>query len=183
MKKSVFSLIFILCSLFSINSYAWEQEQVLKIQEGIIYKNILKYEGSGFMRLHVLECDLADERVSLEVMTAKEGSSYLETTKQMAENNGAVVAVNGDFFNVGSSRTNSLGLVYKKGELISSPSKDLWATFALTDKGEILMDYFGFNGKIISPQGYETELYQINKVPTTGGSITMLTPSWGKTVT
>ena len=45
------------------------------------------------------------------------------------------------------------------------------------------MDYFGFSGKIISPQGYETELYQINKVPATGGSITMLTPAWGKTVT
>lgn len=183
MKKNVLLFIFLFCIFFSVTSYAWEKESVQKIGEGIRYKNILKYENSGFIRLHVLECDLIDERVSIGVMTAKDGSSYLDTTKNMAEENDAIVAVNGDFFNVGTKRTNSLGLVYKNGELISSTSKDLWATFAVTDKGEILMDYFGFSGKIISPQGYETELYQINKVPATGGSITMLTPAWGDSVT
>ncbi len=183
MKKSIFTLFFVLASFVSINAHAWESERIEKIQEGITYKNILKYSGSGFIRLHILECDLEDERVSVEVMTAKDGSSGLDTTKSMAENSGAVAAVNGDFFNVGSLPTNSIGMVFKEGELVSSPSRDLWATFAVESSGSVLMDYFGFEGKITSPQGYVTELYQINKVPSTGGAITMLTKKWGEKVT
>ena len=183
MKKFIFSFLTVFLLFSSICAHAWDMEKVEKLQEGITYKNILRYQDSGFLRLHILECDLTDERVSIGVITSKDGSSYLDTTKKMAEDSGAVAAINGDFFNVGTKRTNALGMSYIGGELISSPSKDLWATFALTDKGNILMNYFGFTGKIVSPQGYETELYQINKVPVTGGAITMLTNKWGDTVT
>lgn len=175
-----------LTTVFSLNTYAfadtWTKEYTEEIQRGVIYKSIIKYSGSGFSKLHVLECDLKDPGVSVGVMTASNGSSYLENTQKMAENNGALAAVNGDFFNMGSGRTNMLGTVYQDGEMVSTPSKDLWATFAVTDTGKVLMDYFGFTGKIISPQGYEIELYQINKAPSTGGAVNMFTSKWGSTV-
>ncbi len=184
MKKIFYPLIFLAFVLFGVNAYAeisWHNEIREDLGNGIIYRNILKFSASGFTNLHVLECELKDT-VDIRVMTAENGSSYLENTKVMAEKNGAVAAINTDFFNLGSKRTNTLGILYKEGELVSTPSKDLWATFAVNNKSEIIMDYFGFYGKVISPQGYEVELYQINKMPSLGGAVNMFTPKWGDTV-
>ena len=176
----VIAILFINCSVISAND--WTTEYSEEIQRGVVYKTILKYLGESYSKLHVLECDLSDPGVSIGIMTASKGSSYLENTKKMAENNGALAAVNGDFFNVGSERTNMLGVVYQEGEMISTPSKDTWATFAITEAGKVLMDYFGFQGMIISPQGYKAEIYQINKKAVTGGSINVFTKKWGSTV-
>lgn len=185
MKKLVYAITAAVCVLFSVNVFAesqWSKEYTEQIQRGIQYKYILKYSNGTFSRLHVLECDLDDPSVSVGVMTASNGSSYLENTKKMTENSGAIVAVNGDFFNLKQAPTNMLGVVFQDGELVSTPSKDLWATFAVTDTGKILMDYFGFEGTVISPQGYTAELYQVNKEPTGGGAINMFTKKWGSSV-
>ena len=186
MKKRLYS-VFLVISILFVNysivlANVWTTEYSEEIQRGVVYKYILKYLGEGYSKLHVLECDLNDPGVSVGIMTASKGSSYLENTKKMAENNGALAAVNGDFFNTGSDRTNMLGVVYQQGEMVSTPSKDVWATFAITETGKVLMDYFGFQGEIISPQGYRTELYQMNKKAVTGGSINVFTRKWGSTV-
>lgn len=186
MKKIIYPVIMLLavmlCADVNASQSEWTKEYREEISRGVVYKYIMKYSSSGFTKLHVVECDLTDPAVSVGVMTASNGSSYLENTKTMAEKQGAIVAVNGDFFNMGSSRTNMLGVVYQDGELVSTPSKDLWATFAVTDAGKVIMDYFGFQGKIISPQGYEIELYQVNKMPSLGGAVNMFTKKWGSAV-
>lgn len=185
MKKFICTAIFAMCALMCINVYAqseWTKEYTEQVQRGVVYKYILKYSGGSFTKLHIVECDLTDPSVSVGIMTASGGSSALENTKKMAEQNGAVVAVNGDFFNMKSKPTNMLGMVFQDGELVSTPSKDLWATFAVTDTGKVLMDYFGFSGKVISPQGYEMELYQVNKEAVTGGAVNMFTKKWGQGV-
>lgn len=185
MKKIFYPLIIFAVILFSTNVYAeisWNNEIREELGNGIVYRNILKYSSSGFINLHVLECELSKDSVDIKVMTAEKGSSYVENTKVMAEKNGAIAGINADFFNLGNKRTNTLGVLYKDGELVSTPSKDRWATFAVNDKFEIIMDYFGFEGKITSPQGYTTELYQINKTASTGGAINMFTPKWGESV-
>ena len=186
MKKRLYS-VFLVIAILVVNCSIvladdWTTEYSEEIQRGVVYRTILKYLGEGYSKLHVLECDLNDPSVSIGIMTASKGSSYLENTKKMAENNGALAAVNGDFFNTGSERTNMLGVVYQDGEMVSTPSKDTWATFAITETGKVLMDYFGFQGKIISPQGYSTEIYQINKKAVTGGSINVFTEKGGRTV-
>ncbi len=184
MKRLFYPVLLAFMVIFAVNASAtgWSREYEKEVSKGVVYKNIIKYSSKGFSKLHIVECDLTDPGVSIEVMTSQKGSSYLDTTKKMAEDNGSVVAINGDFFNTGSTRTNMLGVVYEDGELVSTPSKDLWATFAVSDTGKIIMDYFGFTGKIISPQGYEVELYQVNKTPATGGAVNMFTPKWGSTV-
>ena len=111
-------------------------------------------------------------------MTAKKGSSYLENVKSMAQNEGATVAINADFFNTGSNQTNMLGMTFKEGELISTPALDNQASFVLTEDNNIIMDYFSFTSTVYSPQGYSCPIYQINKVPASGGAITLLTDKW-----
>lgn len=183
MKKiicPIFLFVF-LSSFVTAQAADWTKEYSEEIEDGVLYKYYLKYDSTGFSKLHVVECDLDNPKVDVEVLTAENGSSYLENTKVMAEKNGTLAAINGDFFNMTSKKTNMLGVVYQDAKMVSSPSKDVWATFGITDAGTVIMDYFGFSGKVISPQGYETELYQINKVPVTGGSVSMLTSKWGKT--
>lgn len=187
MKKTIYPLIIALLFAICVPSAAfaadWNGVTEEEITKGVIYKKILRYSGGAFSMLHVVECDTDNAAASFGVMTASSGASYLETTKKMAENNNAIAAVNGDFFNTGSKRTNMLGVVYQDGELVSTPSKDVWATVALTDAGNILMDYFGFSGSITAPNGASYELYQINKMPSTLGAVNMFTPKWGATVT
>lgn len=187
MKKIFYPVItaLFLASAFSVSASAaeWRKETKEEITDGVFYKRIMSYDGGAFSLLHVIECDTKNPAASLGVMTAEAGASYLETTKAMAEKNNAIAAVNGDFFNTGSKRTNMLGVVYQDGELISTPSKDVWATLALTETGNILMDYFGFSGKVTAPAGASYELYQINKMPSTLGAVNMFTPNWGATVT
>ncbi|MBQ6894557.1 MAG: phosphodiester glycosidase family protein [Clostridia bacterium] len=180
-------LSFMLCSLICIMSltssaqYLYEESYSKTIADGINfqYKNILT--KNTWIKAYIAYVDLENPNTEFKVMTAKKGSSYLENVKSMAQNEGATVAINADFFNTGSNQTNMLGMTYKDGELISTPALDNQASIVLTENNEIIMDYFSFTSTVYSPQGYSCPIYQINKVPASGGAITMLTDKWADT--
>ena len=175
---------FFLCILMSVMSfsssaeYLYEEGYRKTLADGIDfeYKNILT--KSTWIKAYIAFVDLENPNTELKVMTAKKGSSYLENVKSMAQNEGVSVAINADFFNTGSNQTNMLGMVYKEGELISTPALDNQASFVLTGDNNVIMDYFSFTSTVYSPQGYSCPIYQINKVPASGGAITLLTDKW-----
>ncbi|MBQ8001837.1 MAG: phosphodiester glycosidase family protein, partial [Clostridia bacterium] len=80
------------------------------------------------------------------------------------------------------------GMVYQDGELVSTPSKDNFVSFVVTEENRVIFDYFTFTGTLYAENTSLTEyasceLYQINKVPVTTGPVTMITSAWGKTLT
>ena len=180
MKRfTAFLLCFLLCALPAFSAqYLYEEGYSKKLADGINfeYKNILT--KNTWIKAYVAYVDLENPNTELKVMTAKKGSSFLEDVKTMAQNEGASIAINADFFNTGSTQTNMLGMVYKDGELISTPALDNQASFVLTEDNKVLMDYFSFSATVYSPQGYSCPIYQINKVPASGGAITLLTDKW-----
>ena len=149
-----------------------------KVTGGITYEERKILLEDDIIKAYIAYVDLENPNISVKVLTASKGSSYLENVKDMAQNNDTTIAINGDFFNMSSSQTNMLGMVYKEGELISTPALDNQASFVMTNSGEVLMEYFSYKMDLISPQGYSTPMYEINKVPVTTGGITMLTPAW-----
>ena len=182
MKKAftslVISLLLTLTPLISNAGYIYSLTNTEPVNNAITYEERQILTENGWIRAYIAYVDVTDPNAAIKVMTSSNGCSYLSTVRQMAQENGADLAVNGDFFNFSSGQTNMLGMTYKDGELISTPALDNLVSFVLTDSNQVIMDYFSFTSTAISPQGYSHPIYQINKMPVNTGAITMLTSKW-----
>jgi len=189
MKKVLWTVLLSLAALWIVASSAyaaplWESDTAQTVTQGVTLRRIDRFYKNTWDRIRVLYVDLENENLSLRVLTASDGISGRETTLHMAEQSGAVAAVNGDFFNMTNPPTNMLGMLVQNGQMHSSPSYDTGlANFALLQDNSIVLDYFTFTGCVYSPEGYKSDLFAVNKVPVTTGGVTMLTPAWGKTST
>ena len=187
MKKTISAIIAGILITTSAQAAIYEDTTTTTITEGITHQVVDTFTQSGWVKADVIRIDLTNEDLELKVLTSSSGSSRVSTVKSMAQEAGTKVAVNADFFNVQSGETNMLGMVYQDGELISTPSKDNFVSFVITEENEVIFDYFTFTGTLYAENTSLTEeasceLYQINKVPVTTGGITMITDAWGETV-
>ncbi len=188
MKKLISAIIAGIFITTSAQAAIYEDTTTTTITKGITHQVVDTFTQSGWVKADVIRIDLTNEDLELKVLTSPSGMSRVSTVKSMAEEAGTKVAVNADFFNVQTGETNMLGMLYKDGELISTPSKDNFVSFAITEENEVIFDYFTFTGTLYAENTSLTEeasceLYQINKVPVTTGGITMITDAWGETVT
>ncbi len=188
--RKLFTLLLTI-TILGTSAYAeniYENKQSTQITKGVLHESIETYNSYGWQSVDVIKIDLTDEDLEVKVLSPQGGSSSLSTVKQMSEDNDTKASINGDFFNFSSGETNMLGMTVSDGELISTPSKDKLATFALTDDASPLFGYFSYTGTLYAENTSlidlsSCELYQINKVPITSGGITMITSAWGDAVT
>ncbi len=186
MKKRLLTVLLVLiflCIAACMTNAAplWESDTTQTVTEGVQLRKLDRFYQNTWDKIRVLYVDLTNKNLSLRVLTASEGTSARETTLSMAKRSGAVAAINGDFFNMTSGPTNMLGMVVQDGVLVSSPAReDGLANFALLNDNTVVMDYFSFDALLTSPQGYTCALYAINKRPSTGGAITLLTTKFSK---
>ncbi len=188
MKKLTSILIAGLFLTTNVHAYIYEDNSSRIITEGITHRVSDTFSQDGWVRADIVTIDLTNPDLSLKVLTSPNGTSSLATEKSMAQSESTKVAVNADFFNMQSGETNMLGMLFKDGELLSTPSKDNFVSFAVTEENRVLFDYFTFQGTLYAENTSLTEfssceLYQINKVPLTTGAITMITSAWGENVT
>ncbi len=188
MKKLISALLAGVILSTSVQAAIYENNTTTTITDGVTHQRLDTFTQSGWVRANIVRIDLTNEDLSLKVMTSPNGTSSVSTVKSMAEANNTKAAVNADFFNVQSGETNMLGMVYQDGELVSTPSKDNFVSFVITEENRVFFDYFTFTGTLYAEntslvEEASCELYQINKVPVTTGGITMITDAWGKTVT
>ena len=190
MKKAIITAL-IGALLISSTAHAetiFEEMTESQITKGVTYKSVDTFTDSGWIRADIVRVDLTDPDLELKVLTPSSGTSKLSNVKTMAEENKTKAAINADFFNLKSGETNMLGMLYQNGKLISTPSKDNFASFAISDENKVIFDYFTFEGTLYAENTSlidfsSCELYQINKVPVTTGGITMITSAYGSEVT
>ncbi|MDY3305066.1 MAG: hypothetical protein SOW78_12480, partial [Clostridia bacterium] len=131
--KKLISIALCLMLTFSASSsfgaYLYTEKYDQKINGAVKYEQRNILTENGWIRAYIAYVDLTNPNASVKVLTSSQGSSYLSTVKQMAADNGADLAINGDFFNFSSSQTNMLGMVYQNGHMISSPALDNMVTF------------------------------------------------------
>lgn len=146
--------------------------------------------ANGPVVVYVLKIDLTNQYVKINTMVGSDGSlDKNEKVTEMAARNGAVAAVNGDFFQMKDSGR-PIGLTYAEGNLITSPAlrSDMYG-FGITGGKSPVIDIFTFSGKVIAPGGKSFPLSGINKPDylVAGGSsadlnsLKMYTTGWGKT--
>lgn len=140
----------------------------------------------------VIQVDLQNPYVKLDVMTGKGGNlNSKQSTGGMAKENGAVAAVNGDYFNV-SGELAPIGGQVSDGVLISTPS-ELTGMYALTvtKDGKPMIDEYSFDGTVKADDGSTFTLRGINKEDYTvesgsvkyshANSMYIYTPAWTST--
>ncbi|MFC7678576.1 stalk domain-containing protein [Paenibacillus sp. GCM10028914] len=154
---------------FSTSIVEAASSSVTKLGEEIITSGaiLMKYQftdGSQKSLANVIRVDLKNKNVKLDVMTGKEGYfTTRQSTGGMAKENGAVAAINGDFFNTGAQGAPMGGQV-SSGLLMSTPSdlKGMYA-FAVTQDGTPMVDEFTFTGSVTAENGEQFQLAGMNK--------------------
>lgn len=160
------------------------------IAEGVTAQWINIQTGDGPINVYVMTVDLSNPYVKIDTMVGTGGvMTKVQNVTNMANENGAVAAINGNFFNMKESA--SLGLIVKSGQLVASPIQrtDMYG-FGLTKDNTPIFPVFAFQGSVAAPTGVQFPLFGINK-PTylayladknpasDANRLNMYTPNWG----
>lgn len=187
MKKTLSILSIILSVIFastSVNADRILQTKTEKtIARGVTLTIDKIFTDSGWQKCYVVTVDLTDPSIALTSLFDGRGISFLKNISNMAkEESDVVAAINADFFNWASEsgRGSPLGLTYKDGVLVSSPSHDGLPSIVFTENNEAVFAAFQMNLEIIAPNGIRCRVLHVNKFHPME-SVVMYTPDWGTT--
>lgn len=139
--------------------------------------------------IQVVKADLKNPYLRLDTITGADNQyTARQTVTRMAQKQGAVAAVNGDFYNVNGEGA-PLGPQVEAGQLISSPSyiTGLYA-FGITKENKPVIDLFTFEGRITAADGSTFPLSGLNKsyyytdpdkVHSHSNTLHLYTSAWG----
>ncbi len=178
MKKRIVCLCLLLQFILPVRAAEiWSEKTEKIVTEGVRLIQEEQFSTGGWQSVHILEIDLTNENLELSTLFDSRGISKSKTVLKMAEENGVVAAINGDFFNWTGT---PLGFTVQDGKVISSPSHDPGlAAFMETEDGSVLFDYVDMSLFVTCPAGYKAEIIHINKYHSMQ-SMVLYTSDWGK---
>lgn len=160
------------------------------IGEGTTLSKYSKTFGDKTALLYVTKVDLNNPYVEVKPVY---GSHQLLTSRQsvsqMANETGAIAAVNADFFNT-TKRGAPFGIVMKDKEIVSSMGHiPYWYSLGLTSDRTAAITKFGFQGKVTAEDGTVYSIRGVNKEEYNPGDglkshvnqLNLYTPKFGKT--
>lgn len=116
-------------------------------------------------RMNVIKTDLQHPYIKLNVMTGQNGKTAVgNAVTKMAQETGAVAAVNGDYWMMGADKV-PLGGSISEGTIITSPAEltGMYA-FVITKNGQPMIDQYRFAGQVKLADGNTYPLLGINKM-------------------
>lgn len=155
-----------------------EENYTENLSKGVVHQNISYFTTEGWININVLKIDLTDRYTSISTIFNPDGIKDRMNVEDMANANGAIAAVNGDFFDTNTGFV--VGAAVKDGKLISDPS-DLsgkLATFSIDLSNNPSIDYWSKNMSVTLPSGVTIPLAAVNKISTTFEYLTMYTRDW-----
>ncbi|CCQ94978.1 exported hypothetical protein [[Clostridium] ultunense Esp] len=159
-----------------------------QIGEGTILKVYQKGVNGVTQKLYVTEIDLNNPYVKVAPIYGKGGTIGKQPLSKMADENGAVAAINANFFNL-SRYPAPFAMELKDGELITSQSVLYgWQDFAITPDKTAIIEPLGFTGQVMMADGSTFPIFNLNKEihnthqgPSHTNRINLYTPRWGTT--
>lgn len=135
----------------------------LKVGEGTFLKQYEKGIQGKISKVYVTQIDLSNPYVKIAPIYGKAGKMDKQPINKMADEQGAVVAINANFFHL-TQRPAPFAMEYKDGELITSQSvlQD-WQVFAITQDQTALIGTFGFEGQVTAVDGSVFPIFNLNK--------------------
>lgn len=163
-----FTLFFLTAAIFSClttHAEAADGKLTLQKEEPITAGAVLKqYEWQEKeAKISLIEVDLSNPHVEIDAIPGRGKITQRLNVSAMAENTGAVAAINADFFNMRGEGA-PIGPMVVNERWVSSPSK-LEGIYALGITGErkAYIDGYFFEGNVTAPNGESFELSGLNK--------------------
>lgn len=154
-KKTVLGFITVIVFVTMISSEAsampstlYQKSTEQTITSGATLEHISRFTTDGWLNIHVLRVDTANPNIKIDTLTNKQTTDKLSTVRTLAENSGAVAAVNASFFNaMGANLGYADGPIVQGGTLLSTVAwynikHNEMASFSLDDFGKISFDYW-----------------------------------------
>ncbi|WP_130650712.1 phosphodiester glycosidase family protein [Egicoccus halophilus] len=152
-------------------------EERHQVAPGVELTEFERLDPAGWLRGDLLRVDLADERVSVDLLTsgAVAGTARLS---DMAARAGAVAGVNGDFFDINNTGA-AIGPAVQDGELVKGGVPNRSRAFGITDDrlGRVV-DVF-LDGRVTLPDGTSRTLTGFNQHQLAANGIALFTGAWG----
>lgn len=192
MKKFLLCLVFtyaiLINSAFGYTKVYDMTSEKKPIASGVTYQNIKRLTTGGWLNINVLEVDLEDEYTEIDMLLHPDGVYNLATVKSHAENNGAIAAINSDFFSWVSGKANGspIGFEMKDGEIVSSAYyknavENSMLTFSLDEENLPFYNYLKTEEiKIVNEDGEFAKIADINKVSSNYENPVLFNSYWNK---
>lgn len=189
MKKLICIIMIItifICTYTYATTTLYQRENETKISSGTTLKNQTILTEDGWLNVHMLKIDLKDKYTKLGVLTSFDGAGKLKNVLSMAQESGAIAAVNGDFFAGNAGKGHSIGLAINNSNIISSAAKEnltknTFASFILDEDNDVFFDYLNNTITLTSKKTNNSiEVTTINKFADDYSTPALYTRDWGE---
>ncbi len=168
MKKKIISLVLGACLVFNTApAYGINGEPEVigttPITSGAVLKNYIWDMIDGRVKISVIEADLTNPYLDLQIIAGNGRLGERANVSQMAQNTGAVAAINGDLYNTrGEGSPISTTLI--DGELVTSPCviPGIYA-LGIDDTNTAYIEQFNFSGTVTAANGQIYPISGLNK--------------------
>ncbi|MFZ5597623.1 MAG: S-layer homology domain-containing protein [Bacillota bacterium] len=159
------------------------------VTDGLFFEKRAVAAGGGEALVYILKADLKNPYLKINTMVGADGTlNKNDQVLDMAVNNGAVAAINADYFQMGESGR-PIGITYRDGRMITSPPLiNYMSAWGITKDGVPLIGLFQFTGKVTAANGASFPLSGVNKpsylidgVNSHENALLMYNSLWGKT--
>ncbi len=140
------------------------------VTKGLTYEYKSKFTQAGWVDLHVLKMDLAEEQIALDILQSSEAFGKKETLHALATKSeqNVVAGINASFFNMAGSSSEPVGVIYEDGYSYAmhnyNTSKKGVASLLQYESGRVLFDFFDTSFKVATDQGQNLYVEGINKI-------------------
>lgn len=153
-----------------------------RISEGVHLSRYFLDIGGQSVAARKLTVDLENPFVEIQAMHPEEGFNNKQTVRNMAAREGAVAAVNADFFHL-TRPAAPFGLHVENQQILSSPfDNDSWKGFGVDVSGAAHIMNWRFRGEVICGEDYRYPLYGYNQTYQTSNEILVYDRTWGSEV-
>jgi len=155
LKKLLVILLATLFAVTTISSTVAAQPKTLyqtssqhTITDGATLEHISRFTADGWLNIKVLRIDTTNPNIKIDTLANNQTTDQLSTILALAEENGAVAAVNASFFNPMDGGTGYPdGPIVRSGDLLATSgwynqNNDEMASLSLDNAGQILFNYW-----------------------------------------
>ncbi|TGE35568.1 phosphodiester glycosidase family protein [Desulfosporosinus fructosivorans] len=155
------------------------------ITDGATLEHISRFTADGWLNINVLRIDTTNPNIKIDTLANSQTTDLLSTVLTLAEENGAVAAVNASFFNPMDGGTGYPdGPIVRAGDLLATSgwynqNNDEMASLSLDNAGQILFNYWK-NALTLTSNNASFAVAQYNQPSRQQyNDITMLDNKWG----
>lgn len=137
------------------------------ITSGAILHNTVKFTSDGWLNINVLQVDLSNKNIKVDTMI-NPSLLKLMTVKAMAQNNNAIAAINGGFFNWLGNGGYPDGSIVSDKKIVTASSEynkynDSMATLSINKFNNILYEFWKTDINILTEHGNSIHVTSYNK--------------------